>query len=603
MSALVGFTEPLQPQDLIGHNGGPVLEDRWYQEEAVDSLFNYFATHGGTGEDGLPIKANPLVCLPTGTGKSVVIARFIQRAMMMHPQTRVFMSTHVKELIAQNAKKMLEIWPLAPLGIYSAGLNKREHSQPITFGGVQSCVGKFPLFGRRDLLVIDEAHLVGNEGRYLDFIEELTNGPKGADPHSGNFNPYLKVIGLSATPYRLGMGCMTNGGIFTDIAYNLCTIDGFTRLIAEGFLCPLIPKRTQTELDVSSVKMSGGDFAAGALEEAVDKADVTYNALCEVVNAGYNRASWLLFASGIKHARHIAEMLNTVFGVPCGLVHSGTKEFPRTDKQNSDDLEAWKRGDLRAIVNMNSLTTGVDHPACDLIAMLRPTMSTGLWVQMLGRGTRPFDWNKLTPAQRSYLKYFAGYVKQNCLVLDFAGNTRRLGPINDPVIPRPKGSGPPGDAPVRICGNCGTYNHASARLCIVCGSEFVFEEKLSSKASDLELLRSNLPQIEWFTVNRVVMVPHESRSTGNKSIKVAYYCGLQTFYEYISVESNINFFRKKSRDWFRQRYHYSTPQYTWAEDVPATNDEVLMLAQELRPPLRIKVWVNKQTPEVQGYEF
>jgi DNA repair protein RadD len=226
-------------------------------------------------------------------------------------------------------------------------------------------------------------------------------------------------------------------------------------------------------------------------------------------------------------------------------------------------------------------------------------MSTGLWVQMLGRGTRPYSCYTTSPALAAAFPF----VKLNCLVLDFAGNTRRLGPINDPVIPKPKGSGPPGDAPVRICEACGSYQHASARICTVCGAEFQFAEKLNRHASGLELLRSDLPQIETYPVSHVVITEHTSKTSGRDSLKIAYFCGLRTFYEYISVESPVRFFRHKSRDWFRQRYHYQTAQYTWDEDVPKTNAEVLALAHELRKPASIRVWVNKQTPEIMGYEF
>lgn len=581
------------------------LQDRWYQTEAVDALFHYFETHGGTNEDGTPKKANPLICMPTGTGKSIIIAKFIWRAMTMHPGTRVFMSTHVKELIEQNAKKMLEVWPNAPLGIYSSGLSSRQHIQPIIFGGVQSCVGKFPLFGRRDLLVVDEAHLIGEEGRYLKFINELTNGvPQmghndGPEmpPEPGTFNPWLKIIGLSATPYRLGLGSMTNGNIFTDVAYDLCTIEGFTRLIAEGYLCPPIAKATRTKLDISGVSKGTDDLNQKQLQAAVDKYEVTYNALCEIVESGHNRASWLIFASGTEHADHIAEMMNSLFGVPTVAIHS-----KKTKTENADNLEAWKTGQVRCAVSMNSLTTGVDHPACDLIAMLRPTISTGLWVQMLGRGTRPFNFWKLSPAEQERLSYFYGYVKQDCLVLDFAGNTARLGPINDPVIPKKKGEGAPGDAPVRICPNCNTYNHASAKICVACTYEFPFSENINSSSSGLDLLRSDLPQMEYYDVNRQVLVPHTSKA-GNDSVKIAYYCGMRTFYEYINVESTIPFVKKKSRDWFRQRYHYQSEHLTWGDDVPPTNNELLALANELRPPQRIKVWVNKPMPEIMGYEF
>ena len=581
----------------IGHNGGPPIELRWYQEEAVQALFDFFND---------PVRAhslepaNPLVCLPTGTGKSVVFAEFFRRALMLYPSTRALMATHVKELIAQNAKKMLELWPLAPLGIHSAGLKSRDTMQPLIFGGVQSMVGKYPLFGRRDLLGIDEAHLLSpnSDTSYVKLIEELTKGPAGATVNSHNINPYLKVIGLTATPYRLGLGHMTNGPIFTHVVYDLCNIEGFNRLIAEGFLSPLIAKRTATTLDVSNVGMSQGEFKQGELQEAIDKETITYAALKEAVEAGQDRASWLIFASGIEHAEHIAEMLNNIFGISTVCLHS-----KKGEGENTEALDAWKTGKVRAAVSMNKLTTGVDHPACDFIIMLRPTMSPGLWVQMLGRGTRPFDWYKLSPKDQLLYAYFKGFVKQNCLCLDFAGNTRRLGPINDPVIPRPKGKGPPGDAPVKICDKCGTFNHASARECILCGHEFTFAENINRNSSGLDLLRSDLPQIEPYEVKHMVLTSHESKRSGRSSIKVAYYCGLRTFFEYISVESDVRFFRHKSRDWFRQRFHYQWKGMTWDEDVPRTNDEVLAMAHELRKPARINVWVNKQTPEIMGYEF
>lgn len=533
-------------------------EPRWYLEEAIEALFQFYSVPRKL-VDGRPERKNPLICLPTGTGKSYFISEFLRRAFVHCPETRVIMATHVKTLIEQNASKMLEAWPLAPLGIYSAGLKQKDFVQPIIFGGVQSLVNKYPIFGHRDFLVIDEAHLVGDDGSYLKFIEELLQK-----------NPFLKIIGLSATAYRLGLGCLTNGKIFTDIIYNLCNVDGFNRLIAGGYLCPLIPKRTNVEIDVSGVGMNRGEFVQGQLEAAIKKQDITYRALEEAVPYGSNRKSWLAFATGIEEAEAIAECLNGSFGIPTVCLHS-----KRGDKHNDEALKAWRSGEARCAVNMGMLTTGVDHPALDFILMLRPTMSTGLWVQMLGRGTRPYE------------------DKANCLVLDFAGNTRRLGPINDPVIPRLKSEGPPGDAPVRICPACNCYNHASSRVCFACGELFTFINKLTPRASTEELLKSDLPQCEMVPVDRVIYSAYRSKQSGKLTIQVSYYCGLRCFYEWVTVEGLGG--RVRGRNWFRQRY---------PGEPPATNNEVLALMAELRAPSRIKVWLNKKpSPEVMSAEF
>ncbi len=544
--------------------------NRWYQDEAEYAVFDYFQS-GNTG--------NPVVAMPTGTGKSIVIANFVRRVFGYWPNQRIMMLTHVKELIEQNAEKLLSVWPTAPLGIYSAGLKSRDMILPIVFGGVQS-VSKaikksveqddgtpphLKHFGWRDLVIIDECHLLGpnEDTMYQYVISELLK-----------INPYLKVIGLTATPYRLKQGMITDeGGLFTDVCYDITGIEAFNRLIAEGYLSPLIPKRTNVEIDTSGVRMSAGDFNGKQLNEVAD--EITYDAVKEMVEQGQDRQSWLVFASGVDNAEHVAAMLQS-FGVPAAASHSKLKPA-----ENDARIKAFKSGELRALVNNNKLTTGFDHPPIDLIGMLRPTMSPGLWVQMLGRGTRPSP----------------GTMKENCLVLDFAGNTRRLGPINDPVKPRKPGKGG-GDAPVRICEVCGVYNHASARTCISCGSEFSFETKIFKTAGTEELLRSDAPVVEYFEVQKVIYNLHEKRNdqgvlTSPPSIKVSYFCGFQMFNEWVCLEHG-GLPGKRARDWWRQRH---------AEEPPITTHEALRRVSELRVPTRVRVWTNKKYPEILSAEW
>lgn len=530
------------------------MELRWYQEKAIDSIFEYF----DSGNQG-----NPVVAMPTGTGKSLVIGGFLKRAKLMFPDERFMALTHVKELIDQNANKLQQMWDTAPMGIYSAGLNQRDTVMPIIFGGSASVVNCIEKFGKRGLLLVDECHLISPkaETTYQIIIEGLKQ-----------FNPALKVVGFTATPFRLGQGMITDGGIFTDICCDFTGVEPFNRFIEEGFLCPLYPRRTKTELDVSNVSVTAGEFNRNALQEAVDQHDVTYKALVELCEAGETRNSWLIFASGVEHAEHINTMLNS-FGVKSAAIHSKISA-----KERDKLLKAYKYGEIRCLVNNNVLTTGFDHPPLDLIGMLRPTMSPGLWVQMLGRGTRP------SPETN----------KTDCLVLDFAGNARRLGPINDPVIPRRKGKGG-GDAPVRICDECGTYNHAAARFCICCGMEFTFREKIVATASTEELIRSDVPVIEHFNVGQVHYFLHQKIGQPN-SIRVEYYCegGFHKFNEFICLEHS-GYASKHARDWWRKRFP--------GEYVPDTVQQALSVITQLKVPYRIKVHVNKKHPEILGHEF
>lgn len=560
-----------------------IYQPRWYIEEAIDATFDYWETHGGTAEDGAPIQADPLVALPTGTGKSHYGSQLMGRAIERFPNTTFIAGTHVKELVEQNAAAFQENFPHISVGIHSAGLNKRDRDQQVIFGNIQSMRKHPEIFKYRDISWIDEAHLMAPnvDASYGQFIGGLRL-----------INPWHKVCGTSATPYRMGLGLMTEGPMFTDIAYNATTMEAFARLLAEGYLCPPVSKKTTAQIDPSKLRIgSNGDYSEASAAAAVD--EITFDALREVVQYGWDRRAWLLFAPKIESAERIAGILRDHFGVPCQAVHSKTDQYYGQGARDKF-VQMFKSGELRCLVNVDTLTTGFDHPPIDLIGMLRPTMSTGLWVQMLGRGTRPFPG------------------KLNCLVLDFAGNTRRLGPINDPVIPRPRGSGKPGDSPVKICGQpgCGVYNHSSARNCVACNYEFPREEKgpgIEATASTDELLRSDMPEVVGFDVFRVVYEVHNSVRNGGQSLKVAYYCsGLRTFYEYLKFEDAKPFAIHKAHEWLRQR----TPDAEWAinelksgQHAGVAHYFIEQGTPAFRIPSRINVWVNTSSPRIMSYEF
>lgn len=522
------------------------------------------------------------------TGKSIVPAIFIESVMKLWPNQRFLMITHVKELIQQNYNVLLKVWFNAPVGIYSAGLKSKEVAHSIVYGGIQSMIKNPMQFGFRDIIFIDEAHLISDEdsSMYQTFLAAMKL-----------INPFVKIIGLTATPYRMGMGLLTDGKIFTDIVHDLTSMDNFNKLVEDGYLAPLIPLRTKIELDTTNVSINNlGEFVASSLQKSVDKQEITFEALRELVAAGQNRRSWLIFSSGIEHAEHIAEMLGS-FGIDCAPVHS-----KRPSDYNDAALTAFKNYELRSIVSYSKITTGFDHTGVDLIGDLMPTLSIPRHVQKYGRGERPVyaDGYDLE-TKEGRLEAIKNGPKQNCLVLDYARNTLRLGPINDPQIPKKKGEGS-GEVPIKICDNCGAYNHTRVQFCCNCGNEFQFQIKFKSKAGTEELIRTTkveTPIIEPFNVDRVIYHRHVKMDKKTKAelsapmLKVQYLCGLRTFNEYVGLQ-HTGLVLHKAREWWRARAK---------DEPPLTTDEALKRLSELRVPKKIMVHVNKDYPDIKSVEW
>lgn len=549
---------------------------RYYQDDAISAFYDYFIK-GHTG--------NPVAVMPTGTGKSLVIAGLIKKVMTQYPFQRILCLTHVQELIEQNSEKLRAYWPQSPHGIYCSGLGLKELGYPVTFASIASVHDRAHCFGHIDLVVIDECHLVSekDDTMYRGFIQELLG-----------VNPYLKVLGLTATDYRLKSGRITENGLFTDVCYNIATLEGFNRLVDEGYLCPLITKKTVLEYDLEGVSTVGGDYNKAELERAVNKDTLTEAAVLELIMQAREREHWLIFSAGIEHGDKVVEALQR-HGIAAAAVHSKLKK-----KDRAATINDFKQGKFRCLVNTNILTTGFDFPAIDVIGVLRPTKSPGLWVQMLGRGTRPVyatGYDLENTEQRLAALTTGG--KPNCLVLDFAGNTRRLGPINDPVIPGSRGKKKGGTAPVKICEACETYNHASVRYCISCGFEFHRSLNIFTAADTVEVMKKGVidftPTLETFTVNQVLYAPHIKEGK-YPSIKVSYVCGLRMFTEWVCLEHpHASFPAKKARDWWRLR--------TGQETVPEKVEQALQFVSTLKVPARIVVWTNTRYPEVRNYEF
>ncbi len=400
------------------------MELRGYQMKALQSTFDFLGNNPGK---------NPCVVIPTGGGKSVLIAAFIEACLEWYPGIHILMLTHQKELIEQDARALKSLDPKLDIGIYSASLKSKDLSQQVTFASIQSIYKKV-LFDLKFILV-DEAHLINNEaeGMYRRFIDANKNA---------------RVVGFTATPFRMNQGYLTDGeGIFDELIEPVSILE-LQRL---GYLSRLRSKSTFSALDVTGVKTRGGEFIESDLQEHVD-VYATNEAVCdEIVKSAayYNRQHILIFCSGVKHAEHISEILKEK-----GMAASFVAGYMKADERD-EELRSFTSGRIQALCNANLLTTGFDYPDIDMIAMLRPTLSPGLYLQMAGRGLR--------------LKKNGG----DCLILDFAGNVTRHGPVSFVEPPKAKGSGESkGVAPCKECPECLEIVPAQVRNCPVCGYEF-----------------------------------------------------------------------------------------------------------------------------------
>lgn len=354
---------------------------RPYQQDAVRATVHYFRQH-----------ATPaLLTLATGAGKSLIIAELARIA-----KGRVLVLAHVKELVEQNHAKY-ESYGLKA-SIFSAGLGRKENQQQVVFASVQSLANSLAQFEEAfSLLVIDECHRVP---------EDENSSYRRVISHLQKNNPHIKVLGLTATPYRLGMGWIyqyhTRGQVRTEQPrfFRDCIFDLPIRfLLDEKYLTEAkIMDMAVIGYDFSAVQSSAtGHYKEAELDRVVKKSQrVTPKIIEQVIAAARDRLGVMIFASTVNHAQEIMGYL----GDENAALVIGDTPFEERDRI----INAFKQRQIKYLVNVSVLTTGFDAPHVDLIAILRPTASLSLYQQIVGRGMRLFA------------------NKQDCLVMEFAGN-------------------------------------------------------------------------------------------------------------------------------------------------------------------------------------
>jgi DNA repair protein RadD len=404
----------------------PAVEWRPYQRQATNAAV-------------VALKAGKpaLLVLPTGSGKSFNAGDAARRAHDAGLRTLILAPS--RELVQQDAAAVTKVTgnKVTP-SLACAGLGPVDVGGAVVVGTPQTLARRLEQLGRVDLLVIDEAHRLGRKasGQIHTILAELRRA-----------NPALMLLGLTATPFRLDSGRLTEGAdrLFEAVTFQAEYLD----LVAEKYLAPLVGPRDAIErLDVAGLRIVGGDYSQSDLAR-FDSGGLNDRIADQIVAHGVDRKSWLVFAVSIDHAEHLAAAL-IGRGIDARLLTGRTPSAERKDL-----VADYKAGRVRCLVGCDVFSTGFDAPAVDLIAIVRPTCSPVWHVQSSGRGTR------LAPG------------KNDCLVLDFAGNFSRLGPIDAPHI-RAKGerTRTDDDAPLtKTCRSCDSIIDVGSTTCPICDAE------------------------------------------------------------------------------------------------------------------------------------
>jgi len=532
-----------------------MLTPRPYQAEAIEAVNAALRERDD----------NPAIVLPTGAGKSLVMALLIHQWLQACPHFRVMVLAHRKELVEQNALELEGIDATLSVGVFAASLKRRETLKPVTFASIDSVAKRAEDFPPQDVLLIDESHRipVRGEGKYRKFIADMLAR-----------NPNMRIVGLTATAYRMGTGAICHRD---HILNHVCYEANVGDLIRDGYLSNIrTVEGEHSALDLAGVKKTAGEFNLKDLATRVDKADVVAQAVKDMVQKVRNdkRKSTIVFCIDIEHCDHVAQELRR-YGIQAGIVTGKTANVERERL-----VEDFKAGRIQYLLSVNVFFEGFNAKRTDCVAMLRPTQSKGLWVQAIGRGLRLHE------------------DKQDCLVLDYGDNIMRHGPID---------LDDSGDIKLATCGNCENVFSRAVKKCPSCGTEippvqremFAAEAEREKKMHEAKAhagMLLNKPR--WMDVNGVTLRPHK-KAGKPPSLFVEFHCGMTLVKHWMTLDYG-DYCDIKGRKWLSDR---SLPIYDSTADMLERCDgtQIMAVVKKLLVRyegkyLRIAAW-DIETPD------
>ncbi len=544
---------------------------RPYQSDAVESVYRHLREKD----------TNPCVVIPTAGGKSLCIAQVAKDAVTKW-NGRVMILAHVKELVEQNAGKLKSICPDLPVGVYSAGLDSRDTQQPVVVAGIQSVYNKIEAFKPFDLVMIDEVHMVppDGEGRYRTFLEAAKR-----------VNPRVRLVGWTATPYR------TQGGLICkpeNLLNEVCYEIGVKELINRGYISNITARAGKVKADTDGLHIRAGEFVAEDVEKLMGEDRLVTSACSEIVELTKDRKACLIFCTSIAHCKKVAAQIAKFSGEECAIVTGDTPDLEREEtirRLRGETVKADLFADkppLKYCCNVSVLTTGTDIPRLDTIALLRPTNSPGLLVQMVGRGFR------LSPETG----------KTECLVLDYGRNIERHGPID---MIRVKEPGQGGGGPLaKECPNCRTIVNLPVMLCPTCGYQWPRKEperKAHEATAAKAAILSGEVRIEKFSVMHTsyqVWEKYGAPPGSPKTVRVTYDIDYLTHYSEWLCPEHTGYARRKFEKWWREHAHPDCPMPRTAEEV--CEHEFAGMLRDVKS-ITVRFVSGQKYPEVTGCEL
>jgi len=475
----------------------------------------------------------PCASIMTALGKALIASALAEWGRKRGLRVLIFVPN--AKLVEQNYLEAIGFLSQpSEVGIVCSKMGKKQNTKPVVIAMYQSFLSLRAISGKFDLVIIDECHMVSNnpESAYRKILRSLYR-----------VNPDMKTCGMTATPYRMGQGlltekCLKGEPFFNDICYDTSINPGIKRLVNEGYLAQLDVMNTTTSVDLAGVKMSGHEYNTRATGVRFDA--IIDDAVPELERgfAEENIETALIFASTIENAQHI---LDRWTDKECISVVHGKLSTAEINKR----LHWLEHGKgKRYLVNVELLTTGFNYPGLQAIALLRATTSPGLLIQIIGRLIRP-------------------YGELVGKIWDFGTNIQRLGGIDDIQVPKTRTK--KAEALKKYCKieGCGEPNHLSAKTCKSCGAYFIIEDDSGnySMRTKAQILSDKIEDSRKVLDVSIVVPTLTYDKHGKRYIKLAFHAGYELIYTHHLMLEHFGDIGRESRTFllhlFKEIDYYS----------------------------------------------